>query len=144
MRRNSVSEKTFLKRLAFNHFNNQKGERFDEELFDIRSITPLGGYNLGYEIAAQKCDETFRLHLFLNIGRSDVLSPYILKLSDPAINGALGDEVFVTTGTIDSGHHLYGGYPFRPLFYDNSTLAVLLDVEGLPFLLADGGFICIK
>lgn len=144
MRRNTVTEKAFLKSFALNQFNNQFGTAFKQENFDICSITPKGNFTHGYEIMALEGLETFKLIMHLNIARSDTLTPFVLQLRPPFQVKGLGDEVFTATGSIDSAHHLYGGYPFLPLSYDVSMFPVLLDVTNEPLLLADGGMILIN
>ena len=63
--------KVFLKNFALNQFSNQKGEMFKEENFDIRTIEPKQGFELGYEITSLISSSSFLLQMHLNIDRSN-------------------------------------------------------------------------
>ncbi len=136
--------KVFLKNFALNQFSNQKGEMFKEENFDIRTIEPKQGFELGYEITSLVSSSSFLLQMHLNIDRSDVLSPFVLKTNNPLLDTIGIVEVFEATGAIDSAHHLNDGYYLSDLLYDVTKSPALLDVDRMPFTLVDGGLIFIS
>ena len=139
MRRFSVPEKTFLKDFALRQFNYQFNEKIKSDACDIQSIPPEGDYKLGYEITHLCQGGTFRLRMFLNLGPNDNIAPFRLKVITPYIDGELGDEFFVTSGTVDSAHHDYDNYSFMPLKYEECNLAVINMTNGSPFSLVNGG-----
>lgn len=141
MRRNTLSEKDFLKEMLIVPFNFYKGTKLKRDDVNIRSILPVPGYRLGYELTTKRRDDYFKIKAYLNINRGDSLTPFELQLEGATRLGELGDEVFVTYGTIDSAHHLYGGYPFQWIDDLNAGIPLLIQTNGLPFLLTNGGFI---
>ena len=139
---NTLSEKDFLKKLIITPFNFYKGSKFDISEINIRSILPRPGYRLGYELNTIRRNDYFRIRAYFNIARSDSLSPFELQLEEtPDGIGNLSDEIFVTTGSIDSAHHLYEGYPFQWITDHDATLPLLIQTDGMPFLLVGGGYI---
>lgn len=144
MRKHDIPEKTFLKRFLLNQFNIQRGQSFKADDFDIRSVPAMFGYRLGYEVKPVRINSTMRILAYLSVARSDTLGPFILQVKEPNVVNALGDEVFVVKGSIDSAHHLYGGYQFAHLDYDDSLLPIIVQSDGSPLLLAGGGYLLLS
>lgn len=139
MRRFTVPEKTFLKNFALRHFNFQYQNKLNADDYDIRSIDPIPNYSLGYEISLCCQVGAFRIRMFLNISNSDKLSPYQIKLHSPYKEGKIGDEYFITTGTINAAHHLYNNYALSNLTYDICFPPFLKLVDGGSIILENGG-----
>jgi hypothetical protein len=53
----------------------------------------------------------------------------------------LGDEVWVTKGTIDDAYFQYQGYKLSWVEFDSAELPVILQADNTPLLLVDGGYL---
>lgn len=138
VRRNTMSERDFLKNFALRQFGNQKGEVFNIKTFDIAWIEPMKGYHIAYEIRSLDPVNKFNLRMHLTIGLRDNLQPFRLNVFGPFIEKELDDEVWTTRGEIDSGHHLYGGYPFLPFGFERYGKPYLVTYLREPITQADG------
>ena len=145
MSRNTVSEKTFLKDFALRQFNNQRGLKGGnailQENCDIFSLVPTPGFQYGYEVFTRRLDDSFRIRIYFNIGRQDVLSRFELLLAPPFMTGVLGDEVWVASGMFDAAYTYYKGYTLQWLYIDPTLIPIILLNNNSPLLLDDGGFL---
>ena len=141
MKRNLVPERTFLKDLALRQFNFYKNEKFLQENCNIQSIPPEENYAYGYEITSLDNNDTFRLRMYLNLGKTDHILPYQLKLDPPFIDTKLGDEIFVTYGTVELAYKLHKGYDFGWLEYDLNLLPIITTEKNNPLSLTSGGYL---
>jgi hypothetical protein len=139
-----MTEALFLITLAVNAFNEQYQKSFTPEDFCIFSITPAPNFNLGYEVVTIRDGDFVRIHMYLNIGRFDTLSPYRLEVNYPSYSNALGDEVYVTLGEIDRYYQDSGLYKFNSINTCGITLNVLATEEGEPFADENGEFFIIE
>ena len=148
MSRVTVSEKKFLKDFALRQFNHQRGltgsSRIRAEDCDIFSIHPPDGFRYGYEIFTNKIADNFRLHIYFNLGRQDILSPFELRLSQPYFNGTLGDEVWVAGGMFDTAYTYYQGYRLEWLYLDPSLIPIILLHDRSPLLLENGQYLILS
>lgn len=142
---NEVTAKIFLKNAALRHFNLHKKLKgpnaFKQQDFGIYSVPPAFGYKYGYEIYTRRLDDHVRIQLHFNITRHDNLSPFELQLTLPEYDGTLGDEVWVTKGTIDDAYFQYQGYKLSWVEFDSAELPVILQADNTPLLLVDGGYL---
>lgn len=141
MRLDVLPEEVFLKNIILNAFNAQFGYKFKQEECDIRSIPRVLNYTYAYEVTTSVRNDNFILRFYFNIGLSDRISPFTLKLDrDRNIPGALGDEIYEARGTIDEGYVMYNGYRFTIIKNETDAL-VLLHADDTPIKLANGGYI---
>lgn len=141
MRLDVLPEEVFLKNIILNAFNAQFGYKFKQEECDIRSIPRVLNYTYAYEVTTSARNDNFILRFYFNIGSSDHISPFTLKLDrDRNIPGALGDEIYEARATIDEGYVMYNGYRFTIIKNETDAL-VLLHADDTPIKLANGGYI---
>lgn len=138
-----LPEQEFLKLMVVREFNNQTSSNINWEKTIIYSVNPVEGYKHCYEINTNVPGDTIRLHLYLNVGESDLILPYSLEVRPVFQNGVLGDEVYVFRGNIDTAHILYGGYKLPWIGKDITQLPVLLQTDGEAFRLVDDSFIAL-
>ena len=148
MSQKKVSEKTFLKDFALRQFNHQRGlkgnQAIKQQHCDIFSIVPPPGFRYGYEIFTRKLHDAFRMRVHFNVGRVDNLSPFELQLTPPAVNGMLGDEVWVAGGEFDTAYTYYNGYRLEWIYLDPSLIPIILLQDNTPLLLANGGYLILS
>ena len=141
MRLDVLPEEVFLKNIILNAFNAQFGYKFKQEDCDIRSIPTVLNYTYAYEVTTSVRNDNFILRFYFNIGRSDRLSPFSLKLDrNRNIPNALGDEIYEVRGTIDEGYVMYNGYRFT-IIEGGDDVPILLHADDTPIKLANGGYI---
>lgn len=124
-----VSEKAFLIGLAVSRFNEQYGRSIDPAGCTIFSIDPNYGEDYGYEIATIATGDNLRLRIYFSLQHLDNLNPYRLEVDTTLIEGALGDEVYVSLGTVNSYWLDSGTYKFRWINPDPAYFAYLEAVE---------------
>lgn len=141
MRLDVLPEEVFLKNIILNAFNAQFGYKFKQTECDIRSIPRVLNYTYAYEVTTSVRNDNFILRFYFNIGISDRISPFTLKLDrDKNIPSALGDEIYEARGTIDEGYVMYNGYRFT-FIESEPDLPILLHADDTPIKLANGGYI---
>lgn len=133
-----MSEKDVLKGLAIKKYNEQYGSSFTVDEFDIFSIPTRNSFYRSYEMFTTRTDDFLRLHMHLTVGKSDNLRPFRLELDGSEGVGVLTDEIFVTTGTIDSYHLEQGQVKLGLISSDDVNLPYLLDETGLALYMEDG------
>lgn len=143
-----LNVKVFLKNAALRHFNIHKkikgAASFKQQDFGIYSVRPAFGFSHGYEIYSRRLDDSLRIQLHFNITKADNLSPFELQLTPPTYDGALGDEVWVTQGTIDNAYFDHQGYVLPWLEFEASDSPVILQANNEPLLLVDGGYLILS
>jgi hypothetical protein len=87
--------------LAVTAFNHQYNKRLLFNDFDIRSIQPHSNSVLAYELESTRFDDFLRLRIYLNISNVNSVSRYRLENDSSNHSNELGDEIFVSDGTID-------------------------------------------
>ena len=136
-----MDERQFLIQQAVNTFNGQFGKQFTVEDFDIFSLPTHVHFDLSYEVYSVRFDDFLRLHMHLIFDKVDELKAYRLETDNTHTVGALGDEVFVTTGKVDSYYRDSGQYRFHPIVTSDAALPVILDETGFGILAESGDFI---
>lgn len=136
------SEKDFLRRLAVDRFNLQYGKNVDYTRCFIHSIEPNYRRELGYEIVTARPDDYLRLRIYFDITEIDSFRPYRLETDEKFKVGYVGDEVFVSLGTVNPYYRDEGIYNFRWIAPDPELDEVLLYVGGGGVGLMSGG--CLK
>ncbi len=126
---NDVSEKVFLTELAVSRFNEQYGRSIDPAGCTIFSIVPNYGEAYGYEIATITTGDNLRLRIYFSLQNLDNLNPYRLEVDTTLIEGALGVEVYVSLGTVNSYWLDSGVYKFRWIQPDPAYYAYMEVVE---------------
>lgn len=131
----------FIKKSALDQFHRQYGRKLNMGDFEVFSIRPCYSNTHGYEVFSINPEDKLRLHVYFNIGQRTDFLPYRLENDMSNIPGALGDEVYVMIGFVDGSYARYEKMKF--LWIDNPTfdLGVLLQENGAPILLEDGGYI---
>ena len=107
------TERLFLIGLAITQFNEQYGRSIDHTACSIFSITPDYGSALGYEINTNEQDDNVRLRMYLSYDVRDGVAPYRLEADQSKYIAGLGDELYVTTGTVSQYYVDSGIYRFR-------------------------------
>lgn len=131
-------ESMFLRRMAIREFNFQYHKKIDPTLCDIKSISPGYKCSHGYEIESLREGDNFRIRLYFNLGDNDQLLPYRLETDDSFSKGSLGDEVYVTIGTINQYYVDSGEYRFRTLSSVEDETNMLHFMNGEVFQTIDG------
>jgi hypothetical protein len=126
-----MTEKQFIIQLAVDQFNAQYNRSMLHTDFDARSIEPNQFSILAYEVFTVRLDDYVRLRMYLEYGPYDNLGPYRLEVDGSTGGvGVLGDEVYVTSGQVDSYYRESGLYRFGLLNVDTATWNILLDEMG--------------
>lgn len=132
------SEKVFLITLAVNSFNEQHGRAIDPAQCTIYSIAPNYGKTYGYEIVTIATGDNLRLRIYLDLGGLDSLNTYRLEVDTSYIEGALGDEVYVSLGTVSSYYFDAGIYKFRWINPDPAYYSFFESMAGDRFQFMNG------
>lgn len=122
MGKDLLTEKQFLINLAISRFNEQYGRDIDPTTINIKSISPNYGSDLGYELQTLRKTDYLRLRMYLSFSRVDGVMPYRLEVDKTFIPDALGDEIFVTKGSVNRYYQDAGIYKFRWIAPDVSTV----------------------
>lgn len=140
-----LTEQQYLIKLAIDHYNLQFSTSIPYEDVAMFSIPPNVNTDLGYEFYTTWYGDNFRLRLYLVYGANTGLSPYRLEVDNTFEPNRLGDEIFVTLGTMDSYYKDNNVYKFNWIFEDESIInSILLTEDGNPILTEDGSFILIE
>lgn len=132
-----VAEKDFLIGLALRQYNDQYNKSFVVDDCDIVSIPNNIKSDLAYEIVNMRTDDFFRLRMYLNIAEKDEISPYRIEVDGSGYTYALGDEVFVSSGTVDRYYRDSGTYGFLTITEEMGIDAILSE-DGIPIISEDG------
>lgn len=133
------SEKEFLLLLALHQYNLQYKKRFKPEDCDIFSVEPHYKTQLGYEIRSRILTDFFKIRVYFNFSDRSMVNPYRLEVNKTFQVNQLGDEVYVTTGTIDRYYQDAGIYKFRWIEGDAITDTPFALMNGMAFKLMGGG-----
>lgn len=107
------SERDFLIKLAVDRFNLQFGKKINPKDCTIRSIPPNYRREKGYEVLTKRNDDFVRLQFYFNIMGIDNLRPYRIETDETLKTSALGDEVYVSLGTVNPYYTDNDIYRFR-------------------------------
>jgi len=121
-----MNEKQFIIQLAVAKFNQQYNRSLDYSDFDAMSIPNNIYSNLAYEVFSVRMDDYVRLRMYLTFDNVDILPNYRLEVDNTTVIGALGDEVFVTFGTIDRYYRDSGLYKFQTMYKDETLWDILI------------------
>ena len=132
-------ESQFLRDIAVREFNFQYHRDIDPILCTIKSI--VGGYGCthGYEIESMREGDHLRLRMYFNLGDLDQFLPYRLETDKSFATASLGDEVYVTIGTINQYYVDSGTYRFRTLNTTTSDDKAIHFMNGEVLQYTDGG-----
>jgi hypothetical protein len=137
------TEKEFLKAFClgqFNYFVRRKGDASVKlSDFEIYSIPGDEDHKYAYEVFNKNPGNGTRIHMYLNVAQSDDLSPFQLMLKPPMIIRGLGDEVWVTCGTLHQTHILNTNYRLNWIPIEESQYKYLLLESGYILKLENGG-----
>lgn len=143
-----LTEKEFLIDLAVRQFNRQYQKNIKMSDCTIRSVPAHYGRELGYEITTPDVgipgdtSDTLRLRMYLGFSVLSSLSPYRLEVEQNLNTpGELGDEVYVTTGTLMSSLRTNRVYAFNWIDVDENPELALLDVDGEALRWMDGSYL---
>lgn len=143
-----VSERKFLKDFVLTQFNFQMQLRGHSAMLDdnctIKSITPAPNYRVAYEISTERLNDYLRVQVHFNFDLSDSLLPFRTKNEAPYTEASLQDEVWETTGTIDTAHFDFTNYTFRLLVDDGPQVPVLTSARHAPLRFKNGAYIALK
>lgn len=98
----TLTEKDFLLTLAIKAYNEQFGKNLSIADFNYKFIENNGYSKVAYEAFPVNSGNLLRLRVYCAIGREDTVGLYKLAVDGTEFDNALGDEVFVANGTIDS------------------------------------------
>lgn len=132
-------EREFIIDLAVSRFNLQYKKKIDPKDCLVKSIVGNYGCFYGYEIDSIRVDDFLRLRIYFNLGGLDSFLPYRLETDKTMSEGALGDEIFVTIGTVNRFYKDEGIYKFRPMSDEElrDDYVHFMDGEMIHFM--DGG-----
>jgi hypothetical protein len=102
-----MTEFEYVKKLMIDHFvsqfsigiNTTAGSLLNSANYDIRYIPAKKEYPIAFEVYNRNSFTSVRLRAYLSLNKTNYLEPYTLVVTHPAVNNALGDEVFATVGT---------------------------------------------
>ncbi len=136
-----MTEKEYLISLALLYFNQQIGTSIQVRDCDVRSIPTSSDYDRSYEIWTIRTDDHLRLRIHMRFAHEDSLGRFRLESDGSTYIGTLGDEVYITTGTIDRYYVQEGIYRFNTLTDDVAKMGVLLIEEGYALATEQGEFL---
>jgi hypothetical protein len=136
-----ATEREFLIQMALDKYNSQYNKNFTVSDCDIITIPARVNFDLSYEIFTTRLDDFLRLHMHLLFGAGDGLQNYRLETDGTTHIDSLGDEIFVTTGTIDRYYKESRVYKFQPISPTDALLPILLDEKGYAILVENGDFL---
>lgn len=134
-------EKKFLIELALHEFNQQYQKNIKAEDCAIRSIKPAYGAKYGYEIDTVRTDDYVRLRMYFNLEGINKFKPYRLEVDKTLAPGQLGDEVYVTIGTVNHYYLDAGIYKFRWMNEDLSRYKFLMYMSGNVIQTVNSGYL---
>lgn len=132
------TESVFLRELAVREFNFQYKRNIDPALCTIKSIAAGYGCSHGYEITTNQTDDHLRLRLYFTLAEMDSFLPYRLETDSSMIQGELGDEIYVTIGTINQYYIDSGTYRFRTMTTSSGSTVLVHYMDGLAMTFMDG------
>ena len=107
--------------------------------FEIYSIYGDEDHRYAYEMFNKNPGNAVRVQMYINVGHVDDLSPFQLMLKTPTVLAGLGDEVWVTFGTLNRTHLVNTYYQLRWLTLDESMFPYLLREDDFILQLESGG-----
>lgn len=139
-----MTESEYLISMAVSQYNTQYNFSLNTVEFDVRSLDTRVNFDRSYEIYDIGSDNLLRLHIHLIFDNADALGPYSVETDETFRVGALGDEVFVATGKIDSYYRDNSIYKFLPIIPNETNLPIILQENGLGIESEDGQFILLE
>lgn len=138
------SEQSFLLTLALDQYNRQYGKQLHPEDCIIYSIPATYQKAYGYEIVTTTQVDYVRLRMYLDLGAVDYVEPYRLEVDNSQSAGALGDEVYVTLGSVQ--RYYYDERIYRFIWIENALAesVFLTLMSGEPFLKTDGDYLLLN
>lgn len=133
-----MNEVEFLINLAVSEYNDQYGAAFKPKDFDIKSLRPSVNFDKGYEIYTVRTDDFLRLRMYFAFGNRTDFGPFKLEVDGKKFVAELGDEVFVTLGSVEDYYKNEGIYKFRWIGENPGGLFILADQDKAPIVLANG------
>lgn len=133
-------EKEFLLGLILGQFNAQYRKNLGVDNATIYSIRPAANSQLGYEVKTRVINDYVRMRAYFNLVDRTSVEPFRVEVNKSAVVGALGDEVYVTTGLIDRYYQDAGLYKFRWIEDVDVNRGFFADMRGVPIRLMNGGF----
>lgn len=124
------AEKDFLKKLMVDQFNLQYKHNIDYSKCAIRSIDPTYGTEKGYEVETTLQADYVRMRFYFTFERFTVVNPYRIEVDKTFVIGSLGDEVYVSLGTVDISYVDNRIYTFRYLPEDETAYQYFDFVNG--------------
>lgn len=136
-----MTEKEFLIRLALNQYNAQYNLNILPEGCDVKSLTTRVNFDRSYEVWTNRGDDFVRMRMHLLFGGNDGISAYRVETDGTTGVANLTDEVFVSTGSIDSYWRDSGTYKFAPIDPDVSDASAIFLEDFSPILLENGNLL---
>jgi hypothetical protein len=110
-----LSEADFLKKLAVDMYNSQYGKNLNPIDFCVMSIPTDTGFRYGYEVITIKDDDFLRLRMYFNLEHTQRFKPFQIEVSNPYAERSLSDEIFITSGSLESYYLDSNIYKFREI-----------------------------
>lgn len=132
---------SFLISLAIKKYNSQFSQALVIENCTISTIPVRRDFDRSYEVSTKKESDFLRLHIHLVFSSIDNIDLYRLEVDGTNYRNALGDEVFVATGSIDSYWRDSGTYKFNSLNYLDPSISAILLEDGSPVYMEDGSYL---
>lgn len=139
-----MDDRQYLIAQAVNQYNTQFAKSLAYDYFDVRSIPTRVNFDRSYEVYSVRFDDYLRLHIHLTFSDSDRLGPYRVETDQTHAVAALGDEVFVSVGSINRFYVDSGYYKFNTIQADETSLPVLLMESGMALLDESGDYILLE
>ncbi len=136
----SDEEKQFLKEQAVRMFNAQYGKNINPIACGIKSIPGNYECRLGYEIWTDDSDDFLRIRFYFDLLDSFSFAPYRLELDRFAINGNLGDEIYVAVGAMPMSLKDTGTYSFNWIDGTSDLENIITYLDGTPIQYLAGGY----
>ena len=140
-----TTEAAFLIKLAIDKYNSQFGTNIGYDAVRIRSIEPNANTDLGYELVTNVLTDNLRLRVYFIYGTADILYDYRVEVDRSFYQDRLGDEIFVTLGTINTEYLTSGTFKFHWISVDDSVPSnAILSEIGSPIITEDGIYLVME
>lgn len=138
---NQLSERVFLSQFIVEQHNFQTRANHDWRKMNIYSISPIVGFNYGYEVDPTFEQDSLRIQFYFNQGDEDSLGKYRIEYKPDHRPGRPHGEVFVYKGTLSTAHTYYDGYKLLWKQKDPNSFPYLLQTDRQPIITVDGDYL---